>query len=129
MAWDSFIVGKSLVSADLVLQEATIPEPWTSIVIKGIGIIPHSTKVKVLCGDQHATWNQLEMAIFIAVEIAATPGMNAEFLRVAWANIAKVSGLRAQRVRDTPPSILDLLAMFRHTQCFDPRDKVYVYLF
>ena len=108
-----------------IFQEATIPERYWSTIINGVAVLPNPSKVRFLCGDQESSWNELAATSLVATSIISTPGIDSEFL--AGANMAfhKLLMFRGQRVQNILRSFLDILQMFRHTECFDPRDKVY----
>lgn len=88
-------------------------------------MLPYSTKVKFLCGDQKTNWHALGATQVIATNILATPDIDSKFLAGAAQFFTKLLQFRSQRVQHVPWSFLHILQMFRHTECFDPRDKVY----
>ena len=62
----------------------------------------------------------------MAKNILAIPGMDSSFLTGATQSFEKLLQFRDQRIQHTQsPSFLTTLQMFRHTECSDPRDKVY----
>ncbi|MCJ1315427.1 hypothetical protein MMC15_000746 [Xylographa vitiligo] len=108
-----------------VFQESTIPERYTAIFIRGVGALPSSTKVRFLCGDQEAGWSEIDVTTMIASNILTTPGINSHFLTGVQISVDKLRVFREQRVIFVLRSFLEILQMFRHTECLDPRDKVY----
>ena len=61
----------------------------------------------------------------MATIILATPGLDATLLTGATDSFNKLLQFRDQRLQHIQKSFLATLQMFRHTDCFDPRDKVY----
>ena len=108
-----------------VFQESTIPEKYTTIFVKGVLVLPHSSKVRFLCGDQEAGWPEVTTTTLVATTILTTPGIDSQFLMGAQKSVDKLVKFRSQRIQHLLASFLDILQMFRDTQCFDPRDKVY----
>ena len=107
-----------------VLQESTIPEKHTTTIVKGVVVLPHSSKVRFLCGDQEAGWPEVNSTTLVATTILKTPGIDSQFLVGAQKSVDKLINFR-QRIQHVQLSFLEILQMFRETQCFDPRDKVY----
>jgi hypothetical protein len=108
-----------------IFQESTIPESYKTIYIPGVSVLPFSSKVRFLCGDQETSWPELVAANAVASNILATPGIDSHFLVGAQKSVDKLGVFRSQRIQHVLRSFLDILQMFRHTECFDPRDKVY----
>ena len=108
-----------------VFQESTIPEKYTTLFVKGVLVLPFSSKVRFLCGDQEAGWPEINTTTLVATTILTTPGIDSQFLVGAQKSVDKLVKFRSQRVQHLLVSFLDILQMFRDTQCFDPRDKVY----
>jgi hypothetical protein len=108
-----------------VFQESTVPERHTSILIAGLKLPLAPIKVKFICGDQETNWDELAITSIVALNIQETPGIDSRFLVGARDSASKVETFRGRRVQHIYPSFLDSLQMFRHTSCFDPRDKVY----
>ncbi|OAP65524.1 hypothetical protein AYL99_01496 [Fonsecaea erecta] len=117
-----------------VFQEATVPEPYKLKFIAGVAVIPPTYKVKFLSGDQQAGWSELVTSLTVATSIlSSTPGLasstSASLLAgpVARARdrALKLMRFRERRVQHASGSFLEVLDMFRHTECADPRDKVY----
>ena len=108
-----------------IIQEATIPERWAMFWASGIMVSRSRSKVKFLCGDQQTSWHELTVARLVAGSILTTPGINSQFLQGLSKNFAEIAMFREKRVQHIMRSFLDILQSFRHTQCFDPRDKVY----
>ncbi|KAK0516572.1 hypothetical protein JMJ35_001175 [Cladonia borealis] len=61
----------------------------------------------------------------VATTILTTPGIDSQFLVGAQKSVDKLVKFRSQRIQHLLVAFLDILQMFRDTQCFDPRDKVY----
>ncbi|MCJ1434679.1 hypothetical protein MMC27_004048 [Xylographa pallens] len=108
-----------------IFQESTIPESFTTFYIEGVTALTSSSKVKFLCGDQDTSWPELSATIIVASSIITTPGIDAQFLVGALKSVDKLRGFRRQRIQHVHWSFLDILQMVRHTECLDPRDKVY----
>ncbi len=108
-----------------VFQESTIPERYTTVWVAGICVLPHSSKVRFLCGDQETGWSELGATSLIATNILSTPGIDSSFLVSTQKAMDRLIKFRSQRVQHVLRSFLDILQMFRCTECFDPRDKVY----
>jgi Heterokaryon incompatibility protein (HET) len=108
-----------------IFQESTIPESHTTVYISGVSVLPYSSKVRFLCGDQETSWPELEATSIVASNILTTPGIDARFLVGAQKPFDKLLKFRRKRIEHVLRSFLDILQMFRHTACFDPRDKVY----
>ena len=108
-----------------IFQESTIPESYTTIYIEGVTAMPSSSKVRFLSGDQDTSWPEINATSIVASTITTTPGIDAQFLVGALKSVDKLRGFRGQRLQHVHWSFLDILQMFRHTECLDPRDKVY----
>ena len=108
-----------------VFQESTIPEKYTTVFVKPFFVLPHSSKVRFLCGDQETSWLEVGAATMVAKIILTTPGIDSKFLVDAQKSVDKLVNFRAQRIQHLLVSFLAILQMFRDTECFDPRDKVY----
>ena len=108
-----------------VFQESTIPERYTKFYIEGVSVLPSTSKVRFLCGDQETSWPELDATSLVASNILATPGIDSHVLVDSMESVKKLRKFREQRVVYVLRSFLDILQMFRHTECFDPRDKVY----
>ena len=87
-------------------------------------MLPRSSKVRFLCGDQETGWPELATTSLVASNILTTPGINSHFLVGAQKPVDKLIKFRSQRIQHLLVSFLDILQMFRYTECFDPRDKV-----
>jgi len=88
-------------------------------------VLPSSSKVRFLCGDQETSWPELGATSMVASNILTTPGIDSHFLVGAQKSADKLINFRWQRIQHVLRSFLDILQIFRHTECFDPRDKVY----
>lgn len=108
-----------------VFQESTIPEKFLSRTLAGVVVLPHSTKVTFVCGAHQASWKAFGAAHIMSLNILATPDVDSKFLVGAAQSFAKLLSFREERILGAPWSFLDVLRSFRHTQCSDPRDKVY----
>jgi hypothetical protein len=108
-----------------IFQESTVPESYTTISIPGVAVRPSSSKVRFLCGDQETSWRELDTTNVVASNILAIRGIDSHFLVGAQKSAEKLGKFRSQRIHHVPQSFLDILQMFRHTECLDPRDKVY----
>ena len=108
-----------------VLQESTVPEKTTSVFLSGIAVFPSLTKVAFWCGDQQTTWSALNAAHEVAATLMRTPSINTTFISDALGSSSKLVRFREYRLVHNMPSFLEIMQMFRHTECDDPRDKVY----
>ena len=108
-----------------VFQESTIPEKHTAVFVRGVLVLPNSSKVRFLCGDQETGWPEITTTSSVATTILTTPGIESHFLMGAQSSVDKLVKFRSHRVQHILSSFLDILQMFRDTECFDPRDKVY----
>ena len=108
-----------------VFQESTIPEKHTLVFVRGVLVLPNSSKVRFLCGDQETGWPEITTTNSVATTILTTRGIDSKFLIGAQISVDKLVEFRSHRVQHLLTSFLDILQMFRDTQCFDPRDKVY----
>ena len=88
-------------------------------------MLPFSSKVRFLCGDQDVGWSELNATSRVALIIIGTPGIESDFLVGAQKPVSKLINFRSRRVQHILSSFLDILQSMRHTECFDPRDKVY----
>ena len=108
-----------------VFQESTIPERYTTMFVRGVTVLPSSGKVRFLCGDQETGWSGIATTSVVASNILTTPGIDSRFLVGAQKSLDRLMKFRSQRVLQVLRSFLELLQMFRFTECLDPRDKVY----
>ena len=108
-----------------VYQESTIPERYTTIWVAGVTVLPLSSKVKFLCGEQETNWSELASTTIVASNVLSTPGIDSSFLVGAQKSVDRLITFRSQRVQHVLRSFLEILQMFRCTQSLDPRDKVY----
>ncbi len=108
-----------------VFQESTIPERYTRVYVEGVLVLPHSSKVRFLCGDQEIGWPEIGATTNVATNILTTPGIDSKFLMGAQKSVDKLIMFRSRRVQHLLVSFLEILQMFRGTECYDPRDKVY----
>ena len=108
-----------------VFQESTIPERYKTMYMAGVFVLPLSSKVRFLCGDQETNWSELGATFNFATTILSTPNIDSHFLLGVQKAFARLSTFRSQRIQQVRWSFLDILQMFRCTECFDPRDKVY----
>ena len=108
-----------------ILQESTIPERYTKFYVSGVVVLPQSSKVRFLCGDQETGWPELGSTSLVATNILTTPGIDSQFLVGTQKLVDKLMKFRSQRIQHLLLSFPDILQMFRYTECFDPRDKVY----
>jgi Heterokaryon incompatibility protein (HET) len=99
-----------------IYQEATILQPFV--------ISANSTKVTFLYGALSTTWIHISIALRITTYLAPTQQPQTKFLEVSFGDCLRVYEMRILRLSSTP-TFLDLLQMFRHSQCQNPRDKVY----
>ncbi|KAL9108430.1 MAG: hypothetical protein Q9227_006764 [Pyrenula ochraceoflavens] len=105
-----------------VFQESTIPEPYTRIFIRGVTILPRSAKVRFLYGDQETRWSEISLTCSVATS-PSLPGFH--FSERGQQSVNRLMQLRSQRIQNILRSFLDILQIFRCTECLDPRDKVY----
>ena len=111
-----------------VFQEATIPEPQTGRYLQ-IGIdLPADrprSKVVFLSGPTAFTWFQFEHTHWAAASILSDSGNKLSILQAINKSFPRIDALRDIRTRKQSVDFLELLRIFRPTQCSDPRDKVY----
>ena len=108
-----------------VFQEATIPEKITSFYVSGVGMIPRESKVVFLCGWSYIPWDYLFSAMTVARQLQWNPRPDTTFILKSGLACGRLVKLRSQRFQGLQTSFLDLLQIFRVTDCRDPRDKVY----
>lgn len=110
-----------------IFQESTIPEVCTEWVWAGFAVnsVSNTSKVIFLCGDQSTNWFEIGNAVTVAASITATPGIDSDFLAGKQTPVDKLMKFRLQRIVVDLPPFLDIIQLFRHTACLDPRDKVY----
>ena len=108
-----------------VFQESTIPERYTATFVRGVTVLPFSSKVRFFCGDQETNWSELAATSNVASNILSTPSIDSHILIGAQKSLDKLIKFRSQRTQKVLRSFLDILQLFRSTECFDPRDKVY----
>ena len=108
-----------------VFQESTIPERYKTVYMAGVFVLPVSSKVRFLCGEKETNWNELAVTSMVASNILSTPGIDSQFLVSTTNSFERLNKFRSQRVQHVLRSFLEILQMFRCTECLDPRDKVY----
>ena len=108
-----------------VFQESTIAEGFSSFGIRGIHVFKLPRKISFVCGDQVGHWADIYATLVVAFLILGTPGIDLKFLEDPAKIVQRIGRFRTQRNSLESPSFLELLQMFRHTKCLDPRDKVY----
>jgi len=108
-----------------IFQESTILERDKKGFIGGVDALPSSSRVRFLCGNQETSWSSFEVTYMVSTSILTTPGIDSRFLAGAHNSFDKLRAFRSYRSLHSMWSFLDILQMFRHTECFDPRDKVY----
>jgi hypothetical protein len=108
-----------------VYQEATIPESLKAIFIRGVSVIRPNSKVVFLCGSSMFTWSQFHVAYQIAVHLATSQKQCDPILKSAVVPFIPIWNLRLNRGQHHSLTFLELLQVFRRTDCKDPRDKVY----
>ena len=108
-----------------VFQDSTIPERYKTMYMAGVFVLPLSSKVRLFCGEQETNWNELAVTSMIASNILSTPGISSQFLVSAQHAVDRLIQFRSQRIQHVLRSFLEILQMFRCTECLDPRDKVY----
>lgn len=59
-----------------VFHESTIPEQYTTVYVKPFFVLPHSSKVRFLCGDQETSWPEVGTATMVAKTILTTLGID-----------------------------------------------------
>lgn len=81
--------------------------------------------MRFLCGDQKTQWLPLVATQVIATNILSTPDIDSKFLAGQAQFFEKLLRFRDQRIQHVQQPFLSILQMWRHTECSDPRDKVY----
>jgi Heterokaryon incompatibility protein (HET) len=112
-----------------ILQESTVKED-DNVFFVGLGIWPvwasaPKLKVHFLCGQYSTHWMPIILSMLVADHLQKMPLLNTDFLQGAQGAARKVFSLRAQRQLPNKPEFLELLQQFRHSECKNPRDKVY----
>jgi hypothetical protein len=108
-----------------IYQESTIPESNACLILlRFFALTPIRTKVRFLCGDQEAKWIHFQIAGYAAKGILSAPNIDSRLLVGVLTSAERLNTFRSSRLLDQS-SFLELLQMFRHTECTDPRDKVY----
>ena len=104
-----------------------MPEKYTAVYLSGITVLPPASKVCFLCGDQQTTWRAINAAHEVASTLMRTSALDSTFITNALVSSSKLVRFREYRLihMQRNPSFLEILQMFRHTECEDPRDKVY----
>ena len=108
-----------------VYQEATIPESLKAIFIRGVSVIRPNSKVVFLCGSSMFAWSQFHLAYQVAVHLATSQRQCDPILRSAVVPFIPIWNLRLNRGQNHSLTFLELLQVFRRTECKDPRDKLY----
>lgn len=98
-----------------VFQELTITERYTTVFVKPLFMLPHSSKVRFLCGDQETGWPQVGSTTMVATTILTTPSIDSVFLMSAQKSVYKLINFRSQRIQHLLVSFLAILQMFRDT--------------
>ena len=88
-------------------------------------MLPNSSKVRFLRGDQETSWPELAATNLIARNIFLIRGIDSRFLANALKPFDRPLHFWSQRVQHILQSFLDNLRMFRCTECSYPRDTVY----
>jgi hypothetical protein len=112
-----------------VFQEATVPEKHTVVFVRGVQMHNSPSKVKFLCGTETTSWVQLINTISVATHLQGMQDLRASFINEAHRAAALLIQFRSFRIQNLSPSFFQILQLFRHTECFDPRDKVYAPLY
>ena len=108
-----------------VYQEATIPESLIAIFMRGVSVIRPKSKVVFLCGSSMFTWSQFHIGYQVAVHLATSQRQSDPMLSSAVVSFIPIWNLRLNRGQHHSLTFLELLQVFRRTECKDPRDKVY----
>lgn len=104
-----------------IYQEATVPEQRGRMFIEGVTMLSDHSRCRFLCSDQVASWTEISLALTVGSQLQA----NAEFLKGSIEAPQAVLRFRRGRGKSHVRELFDILQHFRHTQCQDPRDKVY----
>ncbi|MCJ1389150.1 hypothetical protein MMC18_002005 [Xylographa bjoerkii] len=91
----------------------------------GVGMLPYKSKVNFLCGNQAAPWPHFEATGLVATAVIISSSLDTTFLRGVAVPMERLYKVRKARSLHIPITYLELLQMFRQTECSDPRDKVY----
>jgi hypothetical protein len=108
-----------------VFQEATVPENSIQVFTRGGSVIPQKRRVTFLCGSSMISWLELLWTINVANHLQKAANFRAQYMLSAEENFPTIDRLRESRIIHHTQPFLELLQIFRHTQCKDPRDKVY----
>lgn len=108
-----------------IFQEATVPENLVQQHIAGTQWRNFESKVKFLCGKETASWTELQGTIMVAKHIQDTHQRGTEFIQGAHTAANSLLAFRVSRIQNRLLSFPETLELFRPTECFDPRDKIY----
>ena len=90
-------------------HESTVPKNHTTISLKPSFVLPHSSKVRFLCGDQENSWPEIGDTTMVAKIMLYTPGIDSKFLVGAQKWVNKLVNLRSQRIQLLLVSFLAIL--------------------
>ena len=107
-----------------VYQEATMPDNFSVIFVRGIGVKSRDLKVVFLCGSSTFSWTDMNLTILAHQKLQSTPYLDTTFTDEVSEPCLKLSRLLNARQAGLQAP-LDLLQTFRLTDCKDPRDKVF----
>lgn len=109
-----------------VFQESTVPEQYVRMFAAGFAKPTNFvSKVRFIHGDRQTSWSALLAIDLLADAVCSSSVPGSEFLRDARTSYQRLKKFHDRRVQNDLRSFLDILQMFRLTECLDPRDKVY----
>ena len=114
-----------------IFQEASIPErtmPYFAsfLFMPPIKLIPAGKKIRFMYGKEIALCSEVMATLMVSNHLSETSAIHAEILQNTQLPAVRFNEFRLQRILlNGTGSLLELLHLFRHTQCQDPRDKVY----
>ncbi len=113
-----------------IIQEGTVKEHLVTLTLHGVTLYKRTPKVQFWCGQHPTTWDCLTYCSAVAGVLLTMPLLSAStsILRGVTQNFTRVSSVRAHRLMEQVPELLEQLQLTRVFECSDPRDKVYASL-
>jgi Heterokaryon incompatibility protein (HET) len=108
-----------------ILQESTIVEDTITKVVLGLWAINPKHKVHFFCGRYSTHWAPIQLSILVADHLHSMPLLKTSFLKGQSGLARKVLLVKVYRLANNELGFLELLQLFRHSECSNPRDKVY----
>jgi hypothetical protein len=109
-----------------IYQEASVPDRMNTIIWYGITVVPHGKKVLFMSGKERAIWGVLLRSLLVTRRLRVTTAVFADVLSSSVDVTIRLMECRQTLLfTQTEHTFLEVLQLFRHTNCSDPRDKVY----